>query len=328
MPARHFETIVLDYGEAGATPKLIDSLSTIVCNGRFLWSAADEGRTIECLKMDGDRYTLHRQVRLDHVFTTTKIPGEETNDEIDIELIDIAGGRLWICGSHCRVREKPDKDKPNVPKPEVIPQPSRCLFGSVDLKGNGGALANGGQTLPFERDGSLRDRLAKDRFLSGFMDLPSKENGFDIEGMVVVKNKALFGLRGPLIGSFAVVMEVPIKDGLRIHGGEVMHFLDLDGLGVRDLARRENDLLVLAGPVSSADGPFRIYRWKPRKTDTVQDLGKPILDDWTKGSEHPEGMCRLDYRGAEGILILYDSPDHGRRIRDNCYIADWFRLPH
>lgn len=140
MSARHFETIVLDYGDARAAPKLISSLSTIVCNGNFLWSAADEGRTIECLKMDGDRYTLHRQVRLDNVFTN--IPGKK-NDEVDIESIDIAGGRLWICGSHCHVRE----------------------------------------------------------------------------------------------------------------------------------------------------------------------------------------MCCLDYRGAEGILILYDSPDHRRRIRANCYIADWFRLP-
>ena len=113
MSARHFETVVLDYEEA-ATSKVLNNLSAVASNGKFLWTAADEGRSVECLKLDGDRYRLHRQVRLDDVFNN--IPGRDHDDEADIESIDIASERLWICGSHCRVRLKPDKDKPDVLK--------------------------------------------------------------------------------------------------------------------------------------------------------------------------------------------------------------------
>jgi Protein of unknown function (DUF3616) len=146
--------------------------------------------------------------------------------------------------------------------------------------------------------------------------------------MVVAGDKVLLGLRGPLIDSVAIVVEASIENGHRLSDREpVTHFLDLGGLGIRDLARAGSEILVLAGPVSSADGPFRIYRWKPRQTDHVQGPDEPILDDWTKDGEQPEGICSLEYRGADGILILYDSPDRRRRIRANRYIADWFRLP-
>lgn len=325
MSARHFETIVLDYDSA-ASDDLLMNLSAVASHGPFLWTAADEGRSLECLRLDGDRYKLHRQIGLDDVFTD--IPGQEKQTEIDIESVDIADGRLWICGSHCLVRKKPDKDKPRVLKPNIVPRPSRCLFGSIDLKGNGGGFVGAGQRLPFEGKGGLRERLAKNPFLSDFIDLPSKENGLDIEGMVVVKDKVMFGLRGPLIDSFAVVVEMPIRDGLRLGGDEpVMHFLDLGGLGVRDLAHLGSDLLVLAGPVSTAAGPFRIYRWKPRLTDAIQDPDEQLLDDWTADGEKPEGICCLEYEGTDGLLILYDKPNPRRLIRTNRYIADWFRLP-
>ena len=69
MSARHFESIVLDYAEAAETPELLDNLSTVVGNGKYLWTASDEGRTVEYLKIDGDRYRFHRQICLDDVFS-------------------------------------------------------------------------------------------------------------------------------------------------------------------------------------------------------------------------------------------------------------------
>ena len=56
----------------------------------------------------------------------------------------------------------------------------------------------------------------------------SKENGIDIEGMVVLGNRALFGLRGPVIGGSAVVVEVLIREGLQIDNRAFrLHFLNL-----------------------------------------------------------------------------------------------------
>lgn len=322
MPARHHETIVLDYGDAGAARQLLKSLSTVVAAGEFLWSAADEVRTVECLRrVDDDRYRLHRQVLLDDVFPD--LPGE---DEVDIESIDIAADRLWICSSHCRVRRKSKDDEP--PHPEIRLRASQCLFGAVDLKSNGGALAKMGETLPFKGDGSLRNLIASDEYLMPFLNLPSKENGVDIEGMVVFGDRILFGLRGPVIGGSAVVVEVLVRDGLQIDNRAFhLHFLDLEGLGVRDLAHAGDSLLVLAGPVNSAEGPFRIYPWTPIRIDRVQQPGKPILADWMQDGERPEGVCQLERNGQSGILILYDNPDLQKRIEDNCYVADWFRLP-
>jgi len=324
MSASHFETIVLDYADAVDAPKLLKSLSTVVAAGEFLWSAADEVRTVECLQRGKDHhYRLHRQIRLDDVFPN--LPGD-SKDEVDIESIDIAADRLWICSSHCRIRRK-SKDDETV-HPELRLRPSQCLFGAVELRSNGGALAKAGETLPFKGDGSLRNLFADDEYLTPFLNLPSKENGIDIEGMVVLGNRALFGLRGPVIGGSAVVVEVLIREGLQIDNRAFrQHFLNLEGLGVRDLAHAGDGLLVLAGPVNSAERPFRIYRWKPRETDKVQDLDDPILDDWTEDGERPEGICQLERNGESGILILYDSPKPKKRIRKSRYHADWFRLP-
>ena len=242
------------------------------------------------------------------------------------------GDQLWVCGSHCRVRQKPDKDKPrDIPKPDKVPIAPEPMSVREHRPEGKRRRARRSRAKPCRSKGkeACAGTLRKISFSAHFVHLPSKENGLDIEGMAhVIDDKVFLGLRGPLIDSIAVVMQVPIKDGLRIGADEPkIHFLDLGGLGVGDLAHFGSDLLVLAGPVSSAVGPFRIYRWSPRETDAVQALDEPILDDRTNDSEHPEGICRLEYRGAEGILILYDSPDHRRRIRANRYIADWFRLP-
>src|SRR5262245_28797447 len=100
-------SIWLDYGlAAGRDSKLLSSLSTLVATGRFLWTASDEGRTIECLEPKANGFRLLNQVRLDDVFE--KLPGDE-GDEVDVEAIDIANGNLWICGSHCRVRKQPKR---------------------------------------------------------------------------------------------------------------------------------------------------------------------------------------------------------------------------
>jgi len=321
MARPQLEPVELDYEGAPRHEKLLENLSTVVAAGDFLWSAADEGRTVECSKRDGGRYRFHRQVELDNVFPD--LPGSP-KDEADIESIDIAGGRLWICSSHCRVRRKAKREGEVDPGFQL--RPSQCLFGSVELSNHGGALAETGQTLPFIGAGSLRSVLAGDEYLAPFLPLPSKENGLDIEGMVVVDDRVLFGLRGPLVDSFAVVVEVLAADGLRLNNRAYhLHFLDLGGLGIRDLAHFEGDLLVLAGPVGRDQGPYRIYRWLRVRTVEVQSLDEPILADWTTGAEKPEGMCCVKREGASGILIVYDSPDGGRTV-GNVYTADWYRL--
>jgi hypothetical protein len=332
MSLTHAEQITLDYAGADGLDDVLRNLSGAAVAGRYLWTASDEGRTIECLEPDGSGYRLREQFKLDSPFP--KLPGKKENAEADIESLAFSEGALWICGSHCRVRLKTDSE--HHLSPEINRRRSRYLLGRVKLTEDGGAFADYGESLPFKGLGRLRRFLAKSDFLQRFIPLPSKENGLDIEGMALGDaSTLLLGLRGPLVDSFAVVVEVDVeakRDRLAIRSKEPMlNFLDLGGLGVRDLARFDDEVLVLAGPVAGAAGPFRIYRWKPSGTSTWAQLPIPLHEwpyDWrasktaADAAEHPEALCRLD-RGRRGLLVLYDNPNQ-ERIHGSRYTADWF----
>ena len=94
----------------------------------------------------------------------------------------------------------------------------------------------------------------------------------DVEGLAVHGETLYIGLRGPVLRGWAVVLAVlpteNTEDPGRLELGELpegtryrKHFLDLGGLGVRDLCPDGDDLLVLAGPSMALSGPVRIYRW-------------------------------------------------------------------
>jgi hypothetical protein len=309
-------TIWLDYGRAARQSKVLTSLSSLVPAGRFLWTASDEGRTIECLESSKKGFRLRRQVRLDDVFPD--LPGDE-GDEADLEAIDIANGTLWICGSHCRVR-KQSKVK-NALDSKLGDRVSRHLLGCATLAEDGDALVGHGTAFSFEGAGSLREILRRNAYVAPFIDLPSKENGLDIEGMCIGKGKLFLGLRGPLVDNTAIILEIAIRRRTSLLASAMTtHLVSLGGLGVRDLTFVDDALLVLAGPVSSANQPFRLYRWKPRRTDLIQKA--KALCEWPRNDETPEGICRLDRDGKAGFAILYDSPARAR-IKQTRYRADW-----
>ena len=244
---------------------------------------------------------------LDDVFDG--LPGAETDDEADLESLSLAGNRLWICGSHCRVRRQFKKS--GRMDPRFRGRPSRRLLGTIKLTPEGDDTAGMGEAFPFRGAGSLRHLLARDDFIGPFVDLPSKENGLDIEGVTVYRNRLLLGLRGPIVDSIATIADIGVARIRELSDDTAtIHFLDLGGLGVRDLTQWGKDVLILAGPVSAADGPFRLFRWCPRRAGPVE---KPLqVHQWDDASERPEGICRLDRDGAEGLIILYDTPDSAR----------------
>jgi hypothetical protein len=354
MFASKVERIALDYVGAAADPegKLLRNLSAIAAAGRdheYLWTASDEGRSLECLKRDDGGYRLHDQVQLDDFFEhlPKKHDADEGLPETDIESLAVHENYLWICGSHCRVRQKPKPmpgDMPGVQRVvhKLRARPSRHLLGRVRLSDDGGGLVGKGEHLPFEKQGTLCRHLADSKFLGPFLQLPSKENGLDIEGLALTaRDTVLLGLRGPLVDSFAVVVELAFPGKLSLKGAKtVMHFLDLGGLGVRDLTSFRGDILILAGPVSGLRSPFRIYRWHP--IEMARQVQSPSLvypqPDQTHRSkvisadmaradadENPEGICLLN-RGKDGLIVLFDRPREDPpdgRIDGSTYKADW-----
>ncbi|WP_201842612.1 DUF3616 domain-containing protein [Microvirga zambiensis] len=310
--------VLLDYGTA-ATAKLLANLSGLVSTGEFLWTVSDEGRTVECLRQNKDGYHLHAQFELDDLIEA--VPGADHDDELDLESVDIGDGHLWLCGSHCRVRAKPEAD--DELNSALRKRPSRQLLARIRLKNHGGDRADAA-ALPFKGKGSLRQRLARDAYLSPFLELPSKENGFDIEGLAVSRDHVHLGLRGPLVDSIAVVVSLDITQDFQIKSTRTL-FVDLGGLGIRELVTERDAILILAGPVSSVRGPFRLYRWKPQHTPTIQ---RPLeLLTWPESSEKPEGICIMDRGDRRELLVVYDSPNQEGRVNGSSYIADLVTLP-
>jgi len=322
MPKASAAAIWFDYADAGRKPKFLPNVSAVAAAGTYLWTASDEMRTVECLEPVGQGYRLRRQFMLDDLFPG--LPGTEQAVEADIEALDVAHGRLWVCGSHSMTRRSRNKKDPDRVDPRVRKRPSRELLGSIELREDGGAIHAPGVALPYKGVHSLRARLGADPHIAPFIDLPSKENGLDIEGMVIFRRKIYLGLRGPVVDNIALVAALNIGPRCAVGDRHFLHFVDLGGLGVRDLTLWGAGILILAGPVNAADGPFKLVHWTPRHTPRIQKA-QPVLD-LPAGTDHPEGICALQRGGVHGLIVLYDTKGD-KRIRGTRCRADWIKLP-
>ncbi|MGH4023111.1 MAG: DUF3616 domain-containing protein, partial [Pseudonocardiaceae bacterium] len=200
------------------------------------------------------------------------------------------------------------------------------------------AEAPGGHTsaiLP----GGISAMLDDDEHLAPFLEIPGKDNGFDLEGVAVRGESLYLGLRGPVLRGWAVVLEVQPTDATqhgrlqlaKLDGGSLYrkYFLDLDGLGVRDLSPDGDDLLVLAGPSMDLDGPVRVYRWHdaligdPPQVVRKQALSRELDLPYGEGNDHAEGIALLPDRR---LLVVYDSPAPERLVEPGTVLADVFAL--
>ncbi|MBL8894937.1 MAG: DUF3616 domain-containing protein [Rhizobiales bacterium] len=309
------EHVALDYAGAKGLSKLLKNLSGAAAIGAYLWTVSDEGRRLECLIADGQGYRLHSQFKLDALFDHIA-PGKEC----DLEDIAIEHGRLWLLGSHCDVRlESHDKHRIS---PRMRQRLSRNFLGSIALERDGSAPKGAGIAIAAKGKGSLRRAFRGDAYLDPFLRLPSKENGLDIEGCALLGERMLLGLRGPVLDSHAIVLDLACRSVLPVTRRRPRrHFLDLGGFGVRGLTRHGASLLVLAGPVTAAPGAFRIHRWRPGAPDRVQ---KPdIVHEFPIAPDKPEGLCVLRRGDRDGLLIVYDGSNKARRDGTR-YLADWY----
>ncbi len=345
------------------------NLSAVAAAGSMLWTANDEFPAVEQLvAIDGGRaaYGDHRALALGELFD---LPGGP-DGEMDIEGLAVDGGYLWVVGSHSLTRGKP---KPDESEPaEALGrlgtlkwQPNRAFLGRIPIVPGeepgrfeiGGRADAGGRQpaclkMSRKRDkGALTRRLRGDEHLGRFLDIPAKENGLDIEGIVARGDRVLVGLRGPVLRSWAVILELEVEETrpgrlrarrMGADGGRYRkHFLHLDGLGVRDLACHGDDLLILAGPSMDLSGPAAVFRWAggagapaaqgglgtvvPRR-----ELERVLELPEGEGEDHPEGLTVVPHEdgGAADLLVVYDSPA-GHRLHANgtSIDADLFELP-
>ncbi|WP_396446790.1 DUF3616 domain-containing protein [Actinomadura sp.] len=344
--------VELRFGLESREAETHTNLSAVRQDGRCLWVAGDETATIERLTavLDGDGrvtgYDAQATVALADLVRLPAGPGEEA----DIEGLARANGWLWAIGSHSLKRKKikPGQSPAKARKrlATVVREDNRFILVRLPLvTGEDGLPAvvreDGGRTaavLGLDKD-SLTDLLEDDPHLAPFLSIPSKDNGIDIEGIAAHGDRLYIGLRGPVLRGWAVLVEVrpgtdPGDPGrlrlLPVGGGKDLyrtHFLDLGGLGIRDLCPHGDDLLVLTGPSMDLDGPVRVVRWRgAAKADaaeivTAEELETLGVLPYGDGDDHAEGIAVLDEPGTR-LLVVYDSPSPARLTADGGVLAD------
>jgi hypothetical protein len=319
------------------------NLSAVAACDSVLFVGADEGAHVRRLRWHG-RKARFVEDRVISLADLVDLPGADADAEIDIEGLDVAGGRLWVVGSHSVSRRKPRdlEDHAGTIRrlAEIRANPSRHLLAALPLTRDPDGLPEptrkGAARLGIGNEaGRLGAVLAADPHLAPFVGVPAKENGLDIEGIAVLGGRVFLGLRGPVLRGWALVLELaPQPVGARrleltpLRGGDLYrkHFLDLGGLGIRELLvdpEQPDDLLILAGPTMDLDGPVHLFRWADAahhdcdQLVLTSDLGAPQTIPWGRGSDHAEGVCLLSPPAGHGaeLLVVYDSPDPRRLKR-------------
>ncbi|MEJ2871606.1 DUF3616 domain-containing protein [Actinomycetospora sp. OC33-EN08] len=288
------------------------SLSGLAVRGDRMLLAPDEGAALVGLRRRAeDDWADPVEMLLDDL---VDLPGD-ADDEVDVEGIDVTADHVWVTGSHSAKRRKvkagtpPEKVGKRLRK--VTAEEPRRLLARLPL-GPDGLPTAGGVRSP-SGEGGLFAALADDDHLAPFLGIPGKDNGFDVEGLAVLDDeRVLLGLRGPVLRGWAVVLELTVgeSDGELALRGVRKHFLDLSGLGVRDLVRDGDDLLLLAGPTMVLSRPARVLRVRGGAhglPDAVPADGIDVVAelDTGDGEDHPEAIAVL---GPGSLLVLHDSP--------------------
>ncbi len=347
-----------------------DLSAAVLGSDGHLWIGADEMASVERFTaVDQRTYAEHVSFRLGDYLDL-----DDAQAEVDVEALEEANGYLWVLGSHSSKREKPKGKGAKALKrlATISEEPGRFVLARVPLvqgtlQPSGAVTEAPGERLDAAKVARVKTRgasltnelfalLTDDEHLGPMLAarvpggerhvaIPSKDNGLDIEGLTVCGDRVLLGLRGPVLRGWAVVLEVEPRasgDGeLTLapigKGGEryLKHFLDLDGLGVRELSAQGDDVLVLAGPTMALDGAHRVYRYVdpagrkkhrlvPREVGSLEALFDVPSGE---GRDRPEGVAVYSYFDPDdSILVVYDDPPPERLYGDDAVLADVFRL--
>ena len=339
------------------------NLSGAAFTGDWLWVAGDEACGIDRLRRLpplGKEALRFGEVHDFALAELLDLPGA-ADEEADLEGMAAADGWLWVVGSHGHKRKNARAGREHADNAKRLAK--------LALDGNRRLLA----CLPIEHDAHgvpqlvrkahdgrcamrlsgdaeanpLTRLLAKDPHFGPFMSIPGKDNGFDIEGLAVNGPRLLLGLRGPVLRGWSCLLEIavaPDADSLRLvpldDDGTLLrkHFLNLEGLGVRDLHFSGDDLHILAGPTMVLDGDVRLFKWPGARAALAAnrepvrfepELSASIDLPHSHGADRAEAICELPASLAAGLaapgpqwLVLYDAPSDSRRDGERAVFGD------
>lgn len=282
-----------------------DELSGATIHKNFLILVPDEGARFDVLKRtDGKHYEHLRSPQL-------------LNDakEIDLEGVCSDGEYVYMIGSHSLARKKlhpNDTYETNRQRlTQVKDEDSRKHLWRLELDESG--------KIREQQEIKIRSLLKHDEILGSFVDIPSKENGIDIEGVAIRNGKLFVGFRGPVLREEYVPIMVFAEDDPENYS---LRFVNLAGRGIRDIATLRTGFLIIGGPVGEAGPNFELYYWDG--VDCIPGVGAPgghvtdigKIPDHGKGNA--EGIAVLEEKGSQvDALLVYDGEGSGVKVKFN-----------
>lgn len=330
------------------------NLSGAAFSGDWLWVAGDEACGLDRLRrldVVGNETLRYGDSKSFPLADLLDLPGD-ADEEADLEGMAIVDGYLWVVGSHGLKRKnaKPDRDNAENAKrlSKLSLDGNRRLLACLPIEMNDAGepclvrVAKDGRRarrLKGDSENNLLTRLiANDAHFGAYMSIPGKDNGFDIEGMAVDGKRMFLGLRGPVLRGWSAILEIAVEvsdksrdEPLRLapldDSGIMIrkHFLQLDGLGIRDLHFSGDDLYILAGPTMVLNGEIRVFKWAAAKPLLAANR-EPVRFETTltesvalphgRGTNRAEAICDLPpilACGKPRWLVLYDAPGPDRK---------------
>ncbi len=338
------------------------NLSGAAFTGDWLWVAGDEAcgvdrlRRLDPVGQEAFRFGEARDFPLAELLDLPGTAGEEA----DLEGVAVADSFLWVVGSHGLKRKNAKPNRGHVENAKrlakVTLDGNRRLLACLPIEPNPSGepclvrqAKDGRRALRLEGDSEtnlLTRALADDPHFGPYMAIPGKDNGFDIEGLAVDGRRLLLGLRGPVLRGWSALLEIAVEtrsDQLRLaplHDSGTLirkHFLQLDGLGVRDLHFSGDDLYLLAGPTMALNGEIRVFKWPAAKPLLAANrnpvrfesaLTESVSLPHGRGTNRAEAICDLPPAlsgGKARWLVLYDAPAADRKEGEHTVFGDLLR---
>jgi hypothetical protein len=338
------------------------NLSGAAFTGDWLWVAGDEACGLDRLRrLDpvGHEVLRFGEVRDFPLADLLDLP-VTAEEEADLEGMAAADGFLWVVGSHGLKRKnaKPGRAHAENAKrlAKVALDGNRLLLACLPIEPDASGAPclvrqaqDGRRALRLKGDAQtnlLTRALADDPHFGPYMAIPGKDNGFDIEGVAVDGRRLLLGLRGPVLRGWSALLEIAVEargDQLQLvppdDSGTLIrkHFLQLDGLGIRDLHFSGDDLYILAGPTMVLNGEIRVFKW-PAARPLLATNRDPVRFDAAltesvslphgRGTNRAEAICDLPpaLSGRKpSWLVLYDAPGADRKDGEHTVFGDLLR---
>ena len=348
--------------EFAADSLVRSNLSGAAFFGEWLWVAGDEACGLDRLRrLDpvGREALRYGDVRDFPLADLLDLPGA-ADEEADLEGMAVADGLLWVVGSHGLKRKNAKPDRHHADNAKRLSKVSldgnrrllACLPIEPDAQGEPCLVRraqDGRKALRLKGDAQsnlLTRALADDPHFGPYMAIPGKDNGFDIEGLAVDGRRLLLGLRGPVLRGWSALLEIQVEaraDDLRLvpldDSGTLVrkHFLQLDGLGIRDLHFSGDDLFILAGPTMVLNGDIRVFKWPAARPSLAANrepvrfeeaLTESVPLPHARGVNRAEAICQLPSAlsgGKTQWLVLYDAPGPERRDGEHAVFGDLLR---